>query len=535
MRRWLVLPFLVLALAFGLAPGAAEAHPLGNFTINQYTRLEAGRNTLRLRYVVDMAEIPAFQERQAMDADHNGAVSDAEAGAWLERQVPVLLAGLELRVAGAAAPLRVAGRELSFPPGQGGLLTLRLVLDLETPLDMGAGPVAITYRDTNFDGRIGWREIVARALNGAALRGASVPERDQSDELRTYPRDMLASPPDLREARFEALPAAGGAPSAATVAAAPATGRAPDAFAGLIAARDLTPQVVAVSLVLALLLGAGHALTPGHGKTIVAAYMVGTRGTARHAVFLGLTTTITHTAGVFLLGLVTLAISNAIVPEKIYPYLELLSGALVVALGAGLLRSRLGALRRGEAAGHRHGPGLHDHEHGPHAHTHDDDFALADWMAGAEQSETRSQTSGAATDRETGRQTGAGARRRLAKPQSPISHLRSPGQAPVGFRSLVALGISGGLLPCPSALVVLLGAIALHRVAFGMLLIVAFSLGLAGVLTGIGLLLVYGRRFFERFPTDGRLLRALPVASAAAVTLAGLAITAAALGRAGAL
>ena len=104
---------------------------------------------------------------------------------------------------------------------------------------------------------------------------------------------------------------------------------------------------------------------------------------------------------------------------------------------------------------------------------------------------------------------------------------------PVSWRSLLALGISGGLLPCPSALVVLLSAIALHRVAFGMLLIVAFSLGLAGVLTGIGLLLVYARRLFERVPTDGRLLRALPVASAMFVTAAGFAIAYGALVQAG--
>ena len=103
------------------------------------------------------------------------------------------------------------------------------------------------------------------------------------------------------------------------------------------------------------------------------------------------------------------------------------------------------------------------------------------------------------------------------------------------WRGLLALGISGGLLPCPSALVVLLSAIALHRVAFGMLLIVAFSIGLAGVLTGVGLLLVYARRLFEHFPADGRLLRALPVASALFVTAAGLVISAGALAQAGLL
>jgi ABC-type nickel/cobalt efflux system permease component RcnA len=286
-------------------------------------------------------------------------------------------------------------------------------------------------------------------------------------------------------------------------AAQPAGARMPDQFANLIAARELTPAAIGLALLLALLLGAGHALTPGHGKTIVAAYLVGARGTARHAIFLGLTTTITHTAGVFALGFVTLWISNYILPEQLYPWLELISGVLVVGIGLMLFRSRLaGFFKRGAHS--------HDHEHGhahDHDHRHDHDH-----------------------DHNPGHDHGHG------HDHGPHGHSHMPPGAdgqPVTWRGLLALGISGGLLPCPSALVVLLSAIALHRVAFGMLLIVAFSVGLAGVLTGIGLLLVYARRLFERFPTDGRLLRALPIASAGFVTVAGLVIAFGALVQAG--
>jgi nickel/cobalt exporter len=498
MRSWLLPALFAALLAFGRPPAPAAAHPLGNFTVNQYSRLEVGREAVSVHYIVDMAEIPAFQERQAIDSDGDGQVSDAESAAYLAQQIPALIAGLHLSASGTALALKPTGQSLSFPSGQGGLVTMRLTLDMQAPVELGQSPLEFAYRDQNFADRLGWREIVVRQVDGVALRDATVPTSDQSDELRTYPEDMLSSPLDLREARFSAVsgPASGGA--MAPVAAPATQDRSQDSFAALIAARELTPSTIALALLLALLLGAGHALTPGHGKTIVAAYLVGARGTARHAVFLGITTTITHTLGVFVLGLVTLFISNYILPEQLYPWLEFLSGALVAGIGLMLFRSRLAGLFRRKTTDHRppttdhshdHGePSVaahdHDHEHGPHTHTH--------------------------------------------LPPG------SDGQ-PVSWRGLLALGISGGLLPCPSALVVLLSAIALHRVALGMLLIVAFSIGLAGVLTGIGLLLVYARRLFEHFPSDGRLLRALPVLSAAVVTLAGLGIAYSALLQSGLL
>jgi ABC-type nickel/cobalt efflux system permease component RcnA len=230
-----------------------------------------------------------------------------------------------------------------------------------------------------------------------------------------------------------------------------------------------------------------HALAPGHGKTVVAAYLVGSRGTALHALFLGITTTITHTIGVFALGLVTLFVSRYILPEQLYPWLGVISGAFVVVIGVALFTGRLGLLH-----GHSHN---HDHDHaaeGMHSHG---GFTHAH---------------------------GASAGRHEAR-------------GPLGWGSLLLLGISGGLLPCPSALVVLLSAIALGRVGFGLLLILCFSLGLASVLTAIGIALVHAGRLFERVPLDGRLLRVLPVASALIVTAIGLGITLQALMQTGLL
>jgi len=517
MKRWLLALLIAIGMVVARAPERAEAHPLGNFTVNQYSRLDVGRDTLSVRYILDMAEIPAFRERQTIDADGDGQIADSERASYLAKQIPVLLSGLHLAVNGRPVALEPVAKMLSFPEGQGGLLTLRIQLDLATAIGNAAQPIAIDYRDDNFAERIGWREIVICAGAGVTLKDASVPAQDQSDELHTYPQDMLSSPLNVREAHASAtLGAASGGPAANTAAGAlqPANARVPDQFANLIATRELTLPVIALALLLALLLGAGHALTPGHGKTIVAAYLVGARGTARHAVVLGLTTTITHTAGVFALGFVTLWISSYILPEQLYPWLEFISGVLVVIIGVMLFRSRLiGLFRRTTKDGRRTNEHFHDHDHiheheHTHDHGHDHDHEHHDH------------------DHSHGHGHG------------PHSHSHMPPGAdgqPVTWRSLLALGISGGLLPCPSALVVLLSAIALHRVAFGMLLIVAFSAGLAAVLTGIGLLLVYARRLFEHFPSDGRLLRALPVASAAFVTVAGVAIAAGALVQAGVL
>src|SRR3954453_82625 len=177
---------------------------------------------------------------------------------------------------------------------------------------------------------------------------------------------MLTSPLNLREARVSA--SLGGATTGTTTIAAaanPVSARVPDEFANLIASKQLTPAVIALALLLALLLGAGHALTPGHGKTIVAAYLVGARGTAKHAIFLGITTTVTHTAGVFAIGFVTLWISNYILPEQLYPWLEFISGLLVVGIGLVLFRGRLKSLLRRQTTDDR----SHDHDH-DHDHTH---------------------------------------------------------------------------------------------------------------------------------------------------------------------
>ncbi|MCW2964936.1 MAG: hypothetical protein JWO17_2188 [Actinomycetia bacterium] len=419
MKRLLLTAVLCYLL---VPPAIASAHPLGNFTINRFARVEIAGDRLYVRYVIDMAEIPTLQH------------------------VPVRISGLRVTVDGRPTMLRVTKTALAHPPGAAGLRTTRFQAILAGPVVETGARVAVD--DRNYADRIGWKEIVF----GAETRSVS-------DELRAYPKDLLSSPLDVARASAELRPSHDGPPTLLAGKALAAPDRIADSgFASLVGRRHLSALMILGSLALAVFWGAAHALSPGHGKTIVSAYLIGSRGTPWQAALLGLITTATHTAGVFALGGVTLLLSQWIVPDRLYPWLDLSAGLLVVGVGAAVL---VGRARHARA--HRHG---HGHHHHHHAHEQ---------------------------------------------------------------RSLLAVGISGGLLPCPSALVVLLAAISLHRVAFGMLLVVAFSVGLAVTITAVGLVAVLATSAFGRLDGRGRLLRVLPALSALVIVLAGVAMVARAL------
>ena len=429
MKRLIILVAVLAALA---APTAAVAHPLGNFTVNRFSRLEVSGPRVYVLYVLDLAEFPTFQ------------AGKIDAGPYARR----IARGAELTVNGRPAPLTPGAIALAHPPGAGGLRTTRLEVLLRGP--RLARPSDVQYADTNYTDRIGWKEIVVG-------RDTHSP----SDELRAYPKDLLQSPLDVRSVAAHLSPEAGGdvPPALARGESLQAPDRIADAgFARLIGRGHLGIWVVLASLAAALFWGAAHALGPGHGKTIVTAYLVGQRGTPRHAVLLGTIVTVTHTIGVFALGLVTLLLSRFVVPDHLYPWLNLVSGLLVVGIGASVFATRWRHRRA-----HRHG-------HAHHHHHHDEGHAIS-------------------------------------------------------VRSLLAVGVSGGLLPCPSALVVLLAAISLHRVAFGLLLIVAFSAGLALTITGIGLVAVLAKRAFRRLSFEGRVVSLLPAVSALVILAAGLVMT----------
>jgi nickel/cobalt transporter (NicO) family protein len=441
--RRLALLLLALGASF---PASAAAHPLGNFTVNRYAAIELSGDRIYVHYAVDLAEIPAFQEGKRFRRSGIAAR---------------LARNLELTVDGRTRVLRILDTQLEARPGAGGLETLRF----DTVYDAGPGGRRLAFHDRNFSRRLGWREVVVRAQRGAQVLSSTAPSESVSDALRAYPQNLLREPPQVVSAEVSSRPGtlAGEPPRLGRSRAAQAEG---NGFESLITREDVGPGVIALSLLLALFWGAAHALTPGHGKAIVAAYLVGAKGHARHAFALGGIVTVTHTIGVFALGLVTLALSEFVVPEDLYPWLNLVAALLVVAVGVTVLRQRLLGWAHARD-GHHHGHAHHHHHH--HHHRHDHELAPR--------------------------------------------------------RGLIAVGISGGLLPCPTALVVLLAAISLHRVGFGLLLIVAFSLGLASVITGIGLLAVSAKRVFSRLSFDGAVVRTLPAISAAAIVALGLVMT----------
>ena len=323
MRRVALLAVVVLA-AMGAAlarPTPAGAHPLGNFTVNHYAGLELAGNRVFVRFALDLAEIPTLQSGKD--------VRRAGYAASVARR-------LELRIGGTRVPLEPLRHRVTERKGAAGLATLRFDAVYAAPLRSGV----LTFEDTTLPGRIGWREITVIARDGALVRASSVPAVSRSDELRAYPDDLLASPLDVRSAvvALDARHGPGRAAGARRVPLRPRT--AGGGFEALIDRGDLSLGVILVSLLVAAFWGAAHALTPGHGKALVAGYLVGTRGRPRHAFILGATVTVTHTIGVFALGLVTLLLSQFIVPEQLYPWLTLVSGLLVVAVGIGVLRSR---------------------------------------------------------------------------------------------------------------------------------------------------------------------------------------------------
>jgi nickel/cobalt exporter len=431
---------LAAVLAVLLLPAAAEAHPLGNFTINHLSRVSISAHRIDVRYTLDQAEIPTFQERGLTPA------------AVLARKIAEARNGLRLTVDGHPAALTVEpGAQISYPAGQGGLHTTRVELGLTA----GASGRDVRFDDATFPGRVGWKAVIVAPGTGTDVR-SNVPATDPTGGLRHYPADLLKSPLDQRTATLTAKPGSGRVIAPDGVHGGPATeNRSGDGLAGVFSDAASGRGVLILLLLAAFGWGALHALSPGHGKSMVAAYLVGTRGTARHAVVLGATVTIAHTAGVFLLGLVTLALSQYVLPEDLYPWLTLTSGLLVVGVGLTVLRTRLKARKH-----------HHHHHHHDHHHEHD-----------------------------------------------------------VSWKSLVAMGASAGLIPCPSALVVLLGALSQHQVALGLLLITAFSLGLAATITGIGIAVIYARTLLGRFDFTSRTATALPAMSAFVIVAVGAVLT----------
>ena len=523
MNRPLLWFFFGLMWTALVAVRPARSHPMGNFSINHYARFQAQLDTLKLRYILDFAEIPTADQMAQLDANGDNVVSTSEKSAYLKTAAPTFLRALTLQLNGKIVALTPRSSDLEVRRGAGGLPTLRVWNDVVVPL-----PRAITrvnYNDANFAGRTGWMEIIAVAGQGRALADSDAAMTDSSRQLTVFPVDAVTVPPRQSKASFSVEPAsAAGATSAVSAVSdvTPAANAAPAAasnrntpqnrFTQSIAEEVLTPTAIVWGLLIAFAFGAVHALSPGHGKTMVAAYLVGSRGTPRHAIMLGLVVTITHTLGVFALGLALLVASRYILPEKLFPVLSVLSGLLIFGVGLWLFMSRWQWLTGANAHSRAHDSHSHspdDKEHA-HSHVHDEPFHFHSHEHSDEAHE-HAHAAGTHVHSHGGR-----------------AHSHAVPEGPITTKTLVALGVSGGIVPCPEALVVLLAAIKLHRIGYGMVLITAFSIGLAAALIAIGVLVVSARQRLTRLDALGEgsvLTRYLPLGSAAVITLIGAALT----------
>jgi nickel/cobalt exporter len=526
-----------IAAALGLAllvPAIALAHPLGNFTINHFAAVRVSPDRVSLDVVIDRAEIPAFQEQQRIDLDGDGVLAASELERERQAACLALISDLRLSIDGTRLMPSLVAAGVSLPPGAGGLPTMRLVCEYEAALATPITSAAmVAFEDRSFAERIGWREIVVLGdgvtVTGGAAVSADADVDGASNRLTSYPADLLTQP--LDERAISATITAGGAaltpwsapdaqPLIAAMPAGPATtavvpGGIAEDLAALVDVTDLTPLAILVSLGIALALGAIHALSPGHGKTIMAAYLVGAKGSNRQAIGLGLAVAVSHTLGVLALAGITLAASSILPPERLYPILGVVSGGLVIAIGGSLLLTRLRALGLGMRR-RRHGH-HHDHDHGhdhnaghahdqPHGPAHRNDHGHASSHAHAHEDEHAH--------------------------GHPHPHSHAPADVSISWRGLLALGLSGGLVPSASALILLLGSVAAGRVAYGLVLVLGFGLGMAVVLAGVGLVIVNARQLVARRPSVAGLQRLggpIQLATASLVVVLGVVLTGQAL------
>ncbi|MFC8452007.1 high frequency lysogenization protein HflD [Kitasatospora sp. NPDC057223] len=494
-----------------VAAPVADAHPLGNFSLNHYLGLTVRPAAVEVLAVTDSAEIPTLQERPRVDRNADGTVDDAERAAWAADRCAQTTRNLTLTTGPSARPASwtVRSAEFRYEDGAAGLRTSRLECRLDAPVAVTPAGTTMRVSSGTDPGRVGWNEITARG-DGVRLDHADVPEVSVSKELRDYPRDLLDDPSGVTRAEFHAVPGGSAAAPPGTVTGPHRSG--PTAWLAALdtrltalgAARHLTVPLGLLAVLLSIVLGAGHALLPGHGKTVMAAYLAGRRGSTRDAVTVGATVTVTHTAGVLVTGLCLTAFSS-LAGDVLLGWLGVLSGALVALVGAGLLREALRRARAGRARGgagdhaerrparelvhagaaaapadrHHHSGDDHghrDHDHHDHDH-HDHDHHDHDHHDHGHH------------------------------------HHHPHGGGRPGRRGLIGLGIAGGLVPSPSALVVLLAAVALGRTLFGAALVLAYGLGMAATLTAVGLLLVrLGDRLagLAEGPVVGRLRRLAP-------------------------
>ncbi|MEW6233935.1 MAG: sulfite exporter TauE/SafE family protein [Candidatus Omnitrophota bacterium] len=568
----IVLTLGIMGIGAGSGLEEAWSHPLGNFSLNHYTVIEIHPQIVIAQHVLDFAEIPSYNELAKVDVDNDNLVTPQEIENYRAGVSKRFLPSFHYALIGEngaseALTPSVQDKKIILSYGQAGLTCLQIRLICTIKGDF-SGQRRFAFQDGVTPFVRGSQEIRIKTLPGVTLReqdiessSLAVPilladdiyeidgldvrlifqaQKPEGEVALPVPIDVLTMMNPMSIPQYPLEPDANGAykilkspiqpnmevqakistlqprsimdatgllglpsgSSASTAKTAADSSKQDSGWADLIRKENLNPAFVLMAILASIFFGAAHALSPGHGKTVVAAYLVGSRGTIWHAVFLGIVVTITHVSSVLALGLITLFFSQYIMPETLYPVIESGSGLLIIAIGMSLFLKRYGAYQRmrfAESLGaetlHHHGdehPHPHPHEH-PHGHEHNHDHAQV-YHHSLEDHEHR-----------------------------PGTHTHEI-PADAAMKDLLLLGITGGILPCPTAIVVLLVAISMHRLLFGLLLIVFFSFGLAAVLIAIGVLMVTAKRLMDRFSGTGKTISILQIVSPALVMLLGLLI-----------
>ena len=565
-----------------------DAHQITGTDIATLTQLQVDHNRITGSYELQYGELSALDERRRMDTDGDDRISATEQETYIAQRRDALNSNLSLEVDGQPLPVQLENGELLpdeplVAPAQ---MTLRFQLAAQEAEFTQRH--TLVFRDANSFPRLVHADISVEGMPLVDIDQA-VPRQGALKQIRIQAPDgpvEAAVALEPSELLWQSGAFAGGQdlPGAASTTAEQVSSST-DRLKDMLRSDELSFGMIVFALALSIFLGALHALEPGHGKTIVAAYLIGSRGTVANAIFLGGVVTFTHTFSVIVLGVITLFASRYILPEQIFPWLGASSGLLIMGLGTWLFVRNL----KGKGHGHSHGPfgshqhlpaghaheedpdhepahshphphehetdtnhhhphdhdhestreHPHDHDHDEHEHTHEDEYPLAHEHGHPhdhdEDEHEHSHEHESAHDHSHEHE-------HSREPQSEPSHDHGDEhghghshvpQGEVTLGSLLALGISGGIVPCPGALVILLLAVALHRIVFGLTLIISFSLGLAAILIAIGILMVKARPLMERFTGEGRLIRILPVVSSVVIIGVGFAMAVRSLMEAG--
>jgi nickel/cobalt transporter (NicO) family protein len=519
-------------LAALLFPFSVFAHPLGDFSINQYFVIDGTGPMLQVRYLLDVAEIPSFTELDLLDTDFDSEIGQAEVDTYLAQRIPQLVKHLNLRAGDTPVELTLVRQKLVLLQGNAGMVVFNILLDFEArELEWPAtDPIRLRLSSDNYPQEQGTHECLV--LSGTSMIDTTPENESQKpldlENLEGVYTGLTASfVIELRPGIDESIPARGPFPDYSWTSTArlareqgelgvaegiaqamvepglqgeepggpgkpllsiakdvsPATlgtgtREGPDTYANrlmnqvsaIVRQPELPPLLLGLGLLIAALLGMGHALAPGHGKTVMAAYLIGEKGTVWHAIILGIVVTLTHTWSVIFLGVVTLYFEGFISEEQVNFWTGIVSGLIIVVIGIALFRQRYHdflATAQGKGNDWRF---YHGHDHGPEEV--------------------------------------------LIEPQAE--------EGTPSYRNILWLGISGGVVPCPAALIVLLLALKVGRLSYGLGLILAFSTGLAAVLVLIGVLVVRASRLLQRTGIrESGVLLILPLGSAVLITLLG--------------